>query len=263
MQRTLVARRSELNQHSAALHEPRSPWGVSVYDLQAVLLGVPDGHRSTVRLFGPALEGLDADEFPIVEDHLAEWSNLGGIAIERRERPWSGAIDHVHTSGDVIALQQSVHQLRTNDVPALRNMIGALAAQLGQQNPATPAECGALLTLHHDTSAVLENLQPEAFNADLDQLITDLQPAAHTGSSATATLFNSRYRAAKKQARALTRNGGRKAIDLLHQLERARDLRHAWAARCVDGGLPRTSEGSASASAALTAATSSLEHLAQ
>jgi very-short-patch-repair endonuclease len=262
IQRTLVARRSELNQHSAALHEPREPWGVSVYGLQTVLLGVPDEHRSTVRLFGPTLERLGADEFPIVADALAEWSNIGGVTIERRERPWAGAIDCVHTGDDVVALQQSVHQLKTNDVPALRNVIGVVATQLGQQPPATPTDCAALLALHHDASAVLENFEPDVFTTDLDQLIADLQPAAHAGSSATAALFNSRYRAAKRKARALTRGGDGKAAELLHELERARDVRHAWATRCIDGGLPRTSDAAAGATAALTAATSSLEHLA-
>jgi len=60
LQSTLVRRHGELVAHARALHERRGPWGVSVYQAQCRLTGVPGTARSAQRLRGPTLQTLSA-----------------------------------------------------------------------------------------------------------------------------------------------------------------------------------------------------------
>ena len=58
-QETLVRHRALLVARDEALHEPRHPWGVSVYQAQAALLGIPAVATSVQRLTGDALKNLN------------------------------------------------------------------------------------------------------------------------------------------------------------------------------------------------------------
>ena len=58
LHRRLVDRQQRLSQHVTALHEVHQPWGLTPFEVQAALLGIPAEARTPVRLAAP--ERLDA-----------------------------------------------------------------------------------------------------------------------------------------------------------------------------------------------------------
>ena len=56
----LEARRRELNEWDAALHENRDPWGLSLFDAQQRLLALGDDAETDVRLRGQKLHAMTA-----------------------------------------------------------------------------------------------------------------------------------------------------------------------------------------------------------
>ena len=63
-QEQLTRRRDTLVRRTEALHQVRAPWGMSVYELQADLTGVPLSEQSELRLSATALRALGAETFP-------------------------------------------------------------------------------------------------------------------------------------------------------------------------------------------------------
>jgi len=86
----LEKRRDELNAHVRALHKPRDPWGVSVYEARAALLGLQDA-ESGVRLTRDVMRGLTAATKDDVVEQLREFSRLGGIGFANSGNPWAHA----------------------------------------------------------------------------------------------------------------------------------------------------------------------------
>ena len=57
LHRRLIDRQRRLNQHTTALHQVHEPWGVTPFEVQSALLGIPDEARTPVRLSRPARIG--------------------------------------------------------------------------------------------------------------------------------------------------------------------------------------------------------------
>ncbi|GMU78051.1 MAG: hypothetical protein AMXMBFR46_08480 [Acidimicrobiia bacterium] len=244
VQRTLVARRAALNGYSAALRERRPPWDVSVFELQAELIGVPPASRTDVRLFGPALDALDGAAYPVAVDELSEWLDLGGPAIEACASPWAAAAPRVRTTDDALRLQELVATTRTSTLPICRAEVDGVARAVGLRAPQTVDAAIEVVAVLRGVEGALEQLRPDVFDADLPRLIADLEPAARGGlSAAMATLFRRRYRAARRAARELRRREGGSAKDLRRALVDAEGLRTRWAALTADGGRPRGAPG--------------------
>src|SRR5579859_2775326 len=55
LHRRLVDRQRRLNEHVAALHEVHQPWGLTPFEIQSALLGIPDQAHTPVRLAAPEL----------------------------------------------------------------------------------------------------------------------------------------------------------------------------------------------------------------
>jgi very-short-patch-repair endonuclease len=89
LHRRLTDRYRRLRQHSAALHRAHEPWGLSPYQVQAALLGVPAAARVSAKLADPARITPDlADD---LRDELREFTRLGGFAMRPGSTPWFGA----------------------------------------------------------------------------------------------------------------------------------------------------------------------------
>ncbi|HYY18663.1 MAG TPA: DUF4011 domain-containing protein, partial [Streptosporangiaceae bacterium] len=90
-QEDLVRNRNVLVDRTDALHTPREPWGVSVYDIFAQLAGIPATVSSQQRVTGQALTGLDAVAIRQARADLEEFAGLGGLAISPAGTPWAAA----------------------------------------------------------------------------------------------------------------------------------------------------------------------------
>jgi very-short-patch-repair endonuclease len=89
LHRRLTDRQRRLTRHAAALHRSHEPWGLSPYQVQSALLGVPTGARVTARLAAP--ERITPDLADEIRDDLREFTRLGGFAMRPGSTPWFGA----------------------------------------------------------------------------------------------------------------------------------------------------------------------------
>ena len=89
LHRRLADRHRRLSRHVSALHQPHQPWGVTPFQVQSALLGLPAGARTLVRLEAP--ERIGREQADRIRDELREFSHLGGFTIRPGSTPWFGA----------------------------------------------------------------------------------------------------------------------------------------------------------------------------
>jgi very-short-patch-repair endonuclease len=89
LHRRLTDRQRRLARHAAALHRAHEPWGVSAYQVQSALLGVPERARVATRLAAPQL--ITAELAEELRDELREFTRLDGFEFRPGATPWFGA----------------------------------------------------------------------------------------------------------------------------------------------------------------------------
>ncbi|MEW6475342.1 MAG: AAA domain-containing protein [Actinomycetota bacterium] len=245
-QNRLVRRRETLSTRARALHRPRAPWGISVYDAQARLLGLPSQGTATARLRGPVLEALDQAASSAAAEELRDYVELGGLTIHRGEGgPWSAAAANgtITSAEQAAAARDALATLATTTLPGTLSRLRAAAAGCGLAVPDTLDGWRELVALLGDVATILSGCHTEIWTAPLDQLATDLEPATRGAFGRFgARLGNGAYRRALKQARALWREGKPSPSDTLSRIRIARAWLDAWTSRAVDGGQPRLPE---------------------
>jgi REase_MTES_1575/AAA domain/Protein of unknown function (DUF4011) len=233
---TLADRRDRLNDHATALHEPRAPWGVSVFEAQAAMTGAPAA--TPVRLRGPALAALDQATARQVRDELREYAGLGAFTLTPDLSAWAGA--QLATPEQAQAAFEAAQRLAARSLPEARARFDDLILHSGLVPPARLGEWPAVFALFDEVSAALAELAPEVFDGRLPRLLA----AAEGG-------WWTRFRL-RKEFRAVRRGRGR----LLPVLRQADAVARRWAQVSRDGGPPRLPT-------ALPAARSAFDRLAQ
>ena len=205
LQRTLTRRRGALNDAQQALHQPREPWGVSVYELQSRVLGMDDSRDGRLRLRGAALKALVGETLEQAADELREYINLGGPALDVSENaPWSPA----HRASTVDSRERADETARLLDdlsdslLPGLERQLSTFTRALKIDAPSTPTQTRTLLDAFQNLRPFADQLNKLVFKAaDLEQLIAALEPAERGSFGRLAAhLADTSYRAAKKRA---------------------------------------------------------------
>jgi len=149
LHRRLTERLRRLRQHSAALHRRHEPWGLSPYQVQAALLGVPEESRGSVKLSNPMRILPDTAEQ--VRDELREFTRLGGFTIQPGSTPWFGAVlPDREAARDAIDLAVT---LSARTLPRLAAQFDAACSEIGLPQPRDHGERARLLAalrLLHD-----------------------------------------------------------------------------------------------------------------
>jgi very-short-patch-repair endonuclease len=131
LHRRLTERLRRLRQHSAALHRRHEPWGLSPYQVQAALLGVPEESRGSVKLSNPMRILPDTAEQ--VRDDLREFTRLGGFTIQPDGSPWFGAVlPDREAARDAIDLAVT---LSARTLPRLAAQFDAACSEIGLPQP--------------------------------------------------------------------------------------------------------------------------------
>ena len=124
--------------NDAALHQPRAPWKLSVFDMQERLLGIPEGARTQLRLSTEAARALDSDGFKRLTDEIGEWADLGGHALAENHPEWSRStittIDSARKAFDL------VRELTNETLPAARDALFTALDDTSFRRPVTAAE---------------------------------------------------------------------------------------------------------------------------
>ena len=233
LQRTLSRRRETLNDAQRALHQPREPWGVSVYQLQSRVLSMDDSRDSGLRLRGSALEALSGETLERAKDELREYVDLGGATLDAvDDAPWSAA----HRASRVASRERADETARLLDdlldshLPDLERELAAFAEALKIETPSTIADAGALLSASGELRPFADRLRPAVFEVeDLDKLIAVLEPAERGMLGRLAAhLANAAYRAAKQRAAALVSDSAFAAAGAREQLLGFSRASEAW-----------------------------------
>ena len=193
LHRRLVDRQRRLKENVAALHEAHEPWGLTPFEIQSALLGIPDEARTPVRLAAPEL--ITADRADAVRDGLREFAHLGGFAIRPASTPWYGARlpspEAARHACDLAA------RLSSHSIPLLVHHCRRAAGETGLRPPGCYREAAAIMVLYAGVAQTLSALDAGVFGAGPERL------AAACGDGA-GLKFRERH-ALRRQARALWR----------------------------------------------------------
>jgi len=243
-QEQLARRRDALVRRTAALHEVRQPWGMSVYDLQAALIGVPVSVQSEQRLSREVLARLGADAFRQAQADLEQFVGIGGLVIEASGSPWLASLSAgtITTPDQAAAVMEAMTTFTQHTLPQATARIEGLLSSVGLRRPETVADWARTLELLHRAEGCLGLFEPSVFALDLDDVVGALAPA--TGGAFGRfwhRLFDSSYRAAGKKAKACSKpDVAALKGDRMHQsLVEAKKLLVDWRSVSTDGGIPR------------------------
>ena len=232
LHRALLQNREKLSRAEQQLHQPRSPWGLSIYELQSRLLGMGGSRDTGMRLRGPELNALSGEALEQAQDELREYVNLGGAALDASEEaPWSAAhrAATVRSPQHVREADGLLNKLRAELLPELERELSLVAQQLEIEAPATIAEARALLSAIVQAQATQPRFTAAVFEADIGALVDELQPDQRGALGRFwARLFDARYRAALDRARALLPPGQPPASQLRARVLEFSEVREAW-----------------------------------
>jgi very-short-patch-repair endonuclease len=242
-QDNLVRHRNVLVDRADALHTPREPWGVSVYDIFAQLTGIPAAVSSDQRVTGPALTDLDVAAIRQAHADLEEFAGLGGLAISPASTPWSAAFaaGTITTPDAAQAALGTARALAGRTLPHTIDLLRDLMTRCGLAVPDTISGWIEALALLKDVAATLNLFDPAIFEAPLEQLAADLAPgSASAPGRLWAQLTNGAYRQARTTALAWWRSSPEPGPPELHQAVAAASAQlTAWRQAARDGRGPR------------------------
>ncbi|HXS61442.1 MAG TPA: AAA domain-containing protein [Streptosporangiaceae bacterium] len=159
LRRRLADRQRRLTEHVKALHEAHPPWGLTPFQVQSALLGIPASARTPVRL--PAPERITAEVADDLRDELKEFARLGGFAMRPGATPWFGAV--LRTGEDVRQACNLAASLSSYTLPRLMEMQARASATVGLRAPASYADVLARMRLYDAVERTLACLNPAVF----------------------------------------------------------------------------------------------------
>ncbi len=191
LHRRLVDRQQRLSEHVAALHQAHQPWGLTPFEIQSALLGIPEQARTPVRLAAPEL--ITSDRADRVRDELREFAHLGGFAIRPASTPWFGA--KLPTAEAARHACDLAARLSSHSLPVFVHHCHRAAEETGLRPPESYREAAAQILLYASIAQTLRTLDAGVFAASPERL------AVACGDGA-GLKFRERH-ALRKQAQAL------------------------------------------------------------
>src|ERR1019366_7594662 len=182
-QEALVRHRRALAGRAEALHAPREPWGISVYDAHSGLSGIPATARSAQRLPAEALTRLDGRTFRQARADLESFIGLGGLAISAATSPWAGAFaaGTITTADAARAALDTARTLAGHTLRATTARLLQVLIDCGLSEPRTVQMWMDALGLLDGVAASLAVFDPAVFDAPVEELAAALAPARPGG----------------------------------------------------------------------------------
>ena len=236
-QRRLQQSRTKLNRYVTELHLER-PAGMSVFELQAGLLGIPDGAKTGLSIPHHIATNLSPQQVEELQRSMQELVQLDDSAGQTG-RPWQDAVGRITTQDQASQALDIAQQLSSQTVPEANQRLNTVIAESGLRTPTTLDQWLLALELLKGVASTLERFDPGIYSLDFAKLHADLEPAEKgAGSRAWAAMFNRAYRSARKTVRAQT---GEKidAADARSIIAVAWAHAYEWATMSVDGHGPR------------------------
>lgn len=223
----LATSRDRLVRHRDALIAPKHGWGISVADLRARMLGIPEGARTSLRL--PSTVFTKWSDTGLIEygNAMNELDSIGALAPAWYATPgWSPAF---LTKTEMVGeWTNKVQQLSSIELPNALNLLNRISSEAGEPTPDTWEVVDRCELFLNEVSAVQEAISG-ALDIGLDDTELELMLVATNRQYAKTTSVASRWserRAARNRARMLNAEFKRKEIH--SWLLRAKDVRLNW-----------------------------------
>jgi hypothetical protein len=197
-QRRLESQRQELNDYVRLLHEERTPWGLSLYELRAELIGLRD-HGDDFRLRGDEL-ALDHQRYEELENAVREYARLGGFTLMASGSPWRKAT--IVSADEAQQAFAAVDELARHTLPTALRALQMAAEDTRLPEASTIDEWGETLALWNGVRETLNLYQATVFGPGIAELCERMH-FAEEGSFTRfrASLFSSDYKTAREELR--------------------------------------------------------------
>ena len=221
-------RREQLNAYVQALHGRRDPWGLSVYEIRARLIGLSRADAG-YRFRGQAIERLSGAVARQADEDLAGYARPGGLTLAASGSPWSHS--PIVSAEEVRRADETLDEIRRHMLPNTRALLGRASDETGLPAPGTLASWAALIELWTQAGSIQAVMAPTVYELDLPADCQALAAAGRGGGARLwASLTSGEYRAARSRLRAAVA-GDRKLADreLYSLAVTARDTARRWA----------------------------------
>jgi hypothetical protein len=219
-------RRNRLNQHAERMNKVQVPTGLSIYQMQGLLLRLPADVSSAVRWRAAELTAITVDRAKQVRDLLVEAAGFEALFNRTDPSPWCG-LELMNTQ-----TAQSTHDAATHtafsELPLFLDELAGLTKRYGFQMPATMAAAIEFLMGVARSNDIL-SLYEVSVLAEADYLSGSLNSGWSGGLKGLATrLFGSTYKKAYKRALALRTAGKAAGRQILEELKEAWSVGQFW-----------------------------------
>lgn len=223
-------RRSRLNQHVVKIHDPRPPFGLSVYTIQGRLLRIPLEARTTTRWRGEQIARLDSATVAALSDVLVELGGLEDLFCHHSQSPWAYAT--INNGASAQSAIDTVSRLTHELLPDLRASLADIACLTRIPAAKDLAGTATTLSLLGDVATILGVYKIDVFQTDLATLSEHLTRARHGVLAAGFEfLVNNAYREAERRAsefRLKPTGVFERGPTLAAEIERAAELVRRW-----------------------------------
>jgi very-short-patch-repair endonuclease len=235
LHRGLANRVQRIDDHAAVMNEVRQPWGVSLFNVQARLMRIPEQQRSTVRVRGDMLQALSGEAAERARDDLWEYAGLQG----QIHPPWAGAAIR---SREEAELASDMARNLNARLPEELGRLSDICRELGVPQRATVAAWADLYALLEGVSDTSRLLGADLFGTDIAALTTATARRRERRARGGPALGWSARRALRKQAQALWRDG-KPVRRRLHEMLAAAEAQAAAWQQAGYPGQPRVPGG--------------------
>lgn len=231
VERSLTNSRGALARHHDAMHSPRQPWGFSVFDMQAGLVGLPE---TPVRWSAERIRQLHGPLVQRLRDGVAELARIPTAT------PWidTPITDRAQAQEAFALAGQAATQW-----PRAKHAVERLTAELGFAPTHNIPAMQAAVRLAADVKSILDAYRPEIYHADLSRWDGFFERRRTLKRMRELRLSKARAKQLRAEAAAIA------------------DQRTRWQRVAVDGGTPRVAPALAQAQGTLAQATETLRRL--
>lgn len=166
----LRKQRKKLTKHAKSLHEPRRPWGISVYSTMehlADLTSAENSPRTEVRLPVGVMRMSQAQRSEL-RSQLVQLAKLGEFTLGVEDTVWFGA--RFDTAAQAEKARVTAERC-ADALPKLTRMMRTALEESGVTAGWTMAEWADSLALLRSIDSSMRTFMPEAYREDLDLLI--------------------------------------------------------------------------------------------
>lgn len=235
-------RRARVVAHDRLMHTPVAPTGMTPYQLQTQLL---DGLAVRTRWRGDELARLDRKAGDAVADLLGEAAGQADLFTRTSVSPWTYA--DLEDGQAAEATLDAAQRLGSTVIADLQTAVGRVAGATGFAVPTSLAKTEALVALVAEANEAMARYAPGLL-AQARDLAEALAPAEEGLVAQALTIFNGRYRAARKQMDAW--HSGATPKEHLEAARRAMGISDRWHA-AGGAGVPNGPVAISEAEAAL------------